>query len=143
MKRFFITSFVIVALALSMFSVSEAASTKIVLAVWTDDQPTWEKVIELYEEQYPDVEVEWQPLPIGMPAYRESGETFPQKTLEALSELDGWILGPIGHMAYPRDDPKAVNPHPIIRRQFDMISNIRPARSFPKAPKLNIPPAKR
>lgn len=42
--------------------------------------------------------------------------------------MDGWILGPIGHMAYPKD-PNCINPHPILRRQFDLVSNIRPAKA--------------
>jgi len=40
-------------------------------------------------------------------------------------------------MAYPKEDPKAVNPHPILRRQFDLISNIRPARSYPSVASLH------
>jgi 3-isopropylmalate dehydrogenase len=75
--------------------------------------------------------VEWVPLPIGYTSLQENGETLPQRTLDALYELDGWILGPIGHMAYPKDNPRAINPHPILRRQFDLMSNIRPSRSFP------------
>jgi 3-isopropylmalate dehydrogenase len=94
-------------------------------------------VLKAAVEKYPDVEIEWNELPIGHPSYIETGETFPQRTLEGLQELDGWILGPIGHMAYPKDDPKAVNPHPIIRRQFDMVSNIRPAKSHPSIASLH------
>ena len=33
-------------------------------------------------------------------------------------------------MAYPKGDPKALNPHPILRRKFDLMSNIRPTRSY-------------
>ncbi len=84
--------------------------------------------------KYPSVVVDWQELPIGYPAYRQFGETMPQSTIDTLYKLDGWILGPIGHMAYPKDDPKAINPHPIIRRQLDLVSNIRPSRSHPKLP---------
>jgi 3-isopropylmalate dehydrogenase len=80
--------------------------------------------------KFPEVKVEWVDLPIGYTSYLETGETFPQSTLETLKELTGWILGPIGHMAYPKNDPKAINPHPIIRRVFDMHSNVRPSRSY-------------
>ncbi|MFO8060873.1 MAG: isocitrate/isopropylmalate dehydrogenase family protein [Bacillota bacterium] len=76
-----------------------------------------------------DVVIEWVHLPVGWQSYRESGQTLPESTLEELVGLDGWILGPIGHMDYPRDDPGAVNPHPIIRKRFSLHSNIRPARS--------------
>lgn len=87
--------------------------------------------------RYPEIAIEWVPLPVGYASYVESGETLPQKTCDCLRELDGWMLGPIGHAAYPKDDPRAVNPHPIIRRNFDLISNIRPAKSFPSIPSLH------
>jgi 3-isopropylmalate dehydrogenase len=80
--------------------------------------------------KFPEVKVEWVDLPIGYTSYLENGETFPLSTLDTLKELTGWILGPIGHMAYPKNDPKAINPHPIIRRVFDMHSNVRPSRSY-------------
>ncbi|MCU9614925.1 isocitrate/isopropylmalate family dehydrogenase [Caldibacillus lycopersici] len=81
--------------------------------------------------KFPEVKVEWVDLPIGYTSYLDTGETFPDATFNKLKELTGWILGPIGHMAYPKNDPKAINPHPIIRRVFDMYSNIRPSRSYP------------
>lgn len=87
--------------------------------------------------RYPGIHVEWVELPIGYPSYLATGETLPEATLKALFELDGWILGPIGHMAYPQNDPKAINPHPILRRKFDLVSNIRPTRSFKKLPCLH------
>ncbi len=81
--------------------------------------------------------ISWVPLAVGFPSYRECGETLPQSTLEALDQLDGWILGPIGHMGYPKDDPRAVNPHPIIRRRFSLHANIRPAKSYASVPSLH------
>ncbi len=97
--------------------------------------PVAVKVMKTALERY-KVPVDWVELPIGAPSYKESGETFPEKTYKTLFDLDGWVLGPIGHMAYPKNDPKAVNPHPIIRRDFDMVSNIRPAKSHPRLPCL-------
>ncbi len=73
--------------------------------------------------------VEWTNLPIGRSALESHGHTMPPGTLEALSALDGWILGPIGHRAYP-DVPEAINPHPILRKHFDLFANVRPTRSF-------------
>ncbi|MFC4736877.1 isocitrate/isopropylmalate dehydrogenase family protein [Bacillus daqingensis] len=67
-------------------------------------------------------------LPIGMEAYNKFGTTFPENTLERLKEMHGWVLGPIGHSGYPQV-PEAVNPHPIIRKHFDLHSNIRPSKS--------------
>lgn len=83
-----------------------------------------------------EMEIEWREFPIGYSSYQETGETLPEKTLNALNELDGWILGPIGHMTYP-SDPKAINPHPILRRKFDLVSNIRPTKSYPTLPSLH------
>src|SRR5436190_7293449 len=51
------------------------------------------------------LEIEWRPLPIGKEGHEEHGHTLPAVTECALGELDGWILGPIGHAAYPRGDP--------------------------------------
>jgi len=59
------------------------------------------------------VDIEWVPLPIGRRALDTHGHTLPPETLETLHTLDGWILGPIGHRAYPKQ-ANAINPHPIF-----------------------------
>lgn len=74
--------------------------------------------------------VDWIDLPIGRRALDTHGHTLPDSTLETLATLDGWILGPIGHRDYPRI-PEAVNPHPVLRKKFDLFANVRPTRSFP------------
>ncbi len=76
------------------------------------------------------LEIDWRFLPIGRRALDEHGHTMPFNLLETLETLDGWILGPIGHQAYPKV-PEAVNPHPILRKNFDLFANVRPTRSFP------------
>lgn len=91
--------------------------------------PVAVKVLDAAVAKYNGIVLDWTDLPVGYPSYKENGETLPASTLESLSSLDGWILGPIGHMAYPKDDPKAINPHPILRRNFDLASNIRPSKS--------------
>jgi 3-isopropylmalate dehydrogenase len=77
-----------------------------------------------------DVAIEWVPLPIGRRALDTHGSTMPRETMETLPELDGWILGPIGHRAYPKV-PEAINPHPILRKRFNLFANVRPTRSYP------------
>lgn len=72
----------------------------------------------------------WTDLPIGRRALDTHGHTMPAGTLETLSQLDGWILGPIGHRDYPKV-PEAVNPHPILRKHFDLFANVRPTQSYP------------
>lgn len=99
--------------------------------------PVAVSVMQTALKVFPGVVVDWVELPIGVPSYQNSGETLPQITLDTLYELDGWILGPIGHMMYPKDDPKAVNPHPIIRRNYDLVSNIRPTKSYHSIPSLH------
>lgn len=74
--------------------------------------------------------VEWVDVPIGRRALDTHGHTMPPGTLETLETLDGWILGPIGHREYPKV-PEAINPHPILRKRFDLFANIRPTRSYP------------
>ena len=80
------------------------------------------------------VEAEWEDLAVGRAAYETAGTSLPDDTLARLDMLDGWILGPLGHSAYPQDDPKAFNPHPVIRKRFDMYGSHRPARSRPGIP---------
>ncbi len=74
--------------------------------------------------------IEWTDLPIGRRALDTHGSTLPEGTLETLASLDGWILGPIGHRDYPKA-PQAINPHPILRKHFDLFANVRPTRSYP------------
>jgi 3-isopropylmalate dehydrogenase len=77
------------------------------------------------------LDIDWHPVPIGRKAYDDLGYTLPPGTLEKLDTLDGWVLGPIGHQAYPKGVPNAINPHPILRKHYDLFANIRPAKSLP------------
>jgi 3-isopropylmalate dehydrogenase len=74
--------------------------------------------------------IDWRPMPIGRAALDTHGSTFPDGTMEALAKMDGFILGPIGHQAYPKV-PGAINPHPIMRKRFNLFANVRPTRSYP------------
>jgi 3-isopropylmalate dehydrogenase len=74
--------------------------------------------------------IDWRPLAVGGHALRTRGHTLPAETLAALESLDGWLLGPIGHRAYPKV-PEAINPHPILRKRFNLYANVRPTRSYP------------
>jgi 3-isopropylmalate dehydrogenase len=94
-------------------------------------------ILRAATDTVPGVKLNFQDFPIGAQAYKTTGYTLPPGTLEALAKLDGWILGPLGHAAYPRNDPNAINPHPIIRRHFDLYANIRPSRSLSGVPALH------
>ena len=74
--------------------------------------------------------IDWRPMPIGRRALDTHGSTMPEGTLDALLKMDGWILGPIGHRDYPKG-PGAINPHPILRKHFNLFANVRPTRSYP------------
>jgi 3-isopropylmalate dehydrogenase len=76
------------------------------------------------------LDIDWRPMPIGRTAFDTHGSTMPEGTLETLATFDGFILGPIGHQAYPKA-PGAINPHPILRKHFDLFANVRPTRSYP------------
>jgi 3-isopropylmalate dehydrogenase len=75
--------------------------------------------------------VEWVPLPIGWTAIREHGQPTPPSTVEALAELDGWLLGPHDSAAYPEPHRSQLNPSGALRKHFDLFANIRPARGVP------------
>ncbi|CAN7620346.1 isocitrate/isopropylmalate dehydrogenase family protein [Rhizobium sp. LjRoot254] len=76
------------------------------------------------------LKIDWRPMPIGRTALDTHGSTFPEGTMETLARMDGFILGPIGHQAYPKV-PGAINPHPIMRKGFNLFANVRPTKSFP------------
>lgn len=82
------------------------------------------------------LDIDWHAMPIGRRAYEELGYTLPPGTLDKLDTLDGWILGPIGHQAYRKERPNFINPHPILRKHYDLFANIRPAKSLPGVPSV-------
>lgn len=71
--------------------------------------------------------IDWHPLPIGKAGHEQHGHTLPAVTEEALRSLDGWVMGPIGHNAYPRDDATWVMPP--VRKRFELFAAVRPALS--------------
>ena len=74
------------------------------------------------------LEVEWLDLPIGKRGHELHGHTLPPVTAQALEGCDGWITGPIGHAAYPRNDPTWVMPP--LRKRFQLFASIKPVKSY-------------
>lgn len=72
--------------------------------------------------------IDWQPLPIGRAGHEECGDTLPAVTEQTLHKLDGWVLGPIGHATYPRNDPTWV--FPPIRKKYELFAALRPSCSY-------------
>ena len=75
------------------------------------------------------LEVQWQEFPIGRRGHELHGNTMPQVTVDGLKDCDGWVLGPIGHGAYPRNDPTWIMPP--LRKRFDLFASIKPVKSYP------------
>ena len=83
------------------------------------------------------LDIEWHPLPIGRKAHEQFGHTIPPGTLETLETFDGWILGPIGHREYPKNDPTWVNAHPVFRLHYGFYANYKPFKSYPNLPSIH------
>ena len=81
------------------------------------------------------LQVEWLPLPIGRKAHETHGHTMPDSTVEALKGVDGWLQGPIGHNAYPRNDATWINPP--LRKKFELFANVKPVKSYPNLPSIH------
>src|SRR6266403_5146452 len=80
------------------------------------------------------LDIEWRTLPIGKHGHEQHGNTLPAVTEQGLRELDGWVMGPIGHAAYPRGDTTWVMPP--VRKKFDLFAAIRPALSHAEIPSI-------
>lgn len=74
--------------------------------------------------------IEWHDLPLGFAAIDSYQSHTPASTLDALAELDGWLLGPHDSAAYPEPYRSQLNPSGTIRKHFDLFANVRPAKSF-------------
>jgi 3-isopropylmalate dehydrogenase len=81
------------------------------------------------------LDVEWRELPIGRKAHELNGHTFPATTEEALRKLSGWIMGPIGHSVYPRNDPTWMIPP--VRKRFELFASIKPVKSYLSIPSVH------
>ncbi|MEY9776308.1 isocitrate/isopropylmalate dehydrogenase family protein [Arthrobacter sp. MW3 TE3886] len=75
--------------------------------------------------------IDWTELPLGRSAIDTHGTAVPDETLEALNDVDGWLLGPHDSASYPEPHKSALNPSGTIRKHFGLFANIRPAKAFP------------
>ena len=81
------------------------------------------------------LDVEWHELPIGLKGHELHGHTMPKTTVEALEKTDGFIMGPIGHNAYPRNDPTWIMPP--VRKHFDLYASVKPVKSYANLPSVH------
>ncbi|MCC6194191.1 MAG: isocitrate/isopropylmalate dehydrogenase family protein, partial [Burkholderiales bacterium] len=81
------------------------------------------------------LEIAWHPFPIGKAGHEQHGNTLPAVTEQGLRGMHGWIMGPIGHAAYPRGDATWVMPP--VRKKFELFAALRPSRSHPTLPSVH------
>jgi 3-isopropylmalate dehydrogenase len=81
------------------------------------------------------LDIDWHELPIGRRGHDQHGDTLPAVTEAALHGLDGWVMGPIGHAAYPRGDATWVMPP--VRTKYDLFAAVRPALSHAAIPSIH------
>ncbi len=79
--------------------------------------------------------IEWHDLPIGRAGHEQHGHTMPDYTVSRLEKLDGWVCGPIGHGAYPRNDPTWIMPP--LRKRFELYASVKPVKSYPNVKSLH------
>ncbi|GED97696.1 isocitrate/isopropylmalate dehydrogenase family protein [Gordonia crocea] len=84
--------------------------------------------------QQAGLDVEWVPLAIGRSAIESAGDPLPAATLEALDDLDCWILGPHDSAGYPAQFRTGLTPGAIIRKRYGLYANLRPSRAYPGVP---------
>ncbi len=75
------------------------------------------------------LDVAWSEHPIGRLGHDLHGHTMPEVTVRTLQETDGFLCGPIGHGAYPRNDPTWIMPP--LRKRLDLYASIKPVKSYP------------
>jgi 3-isopropylmalate dehydrogenase len=81
------------------------------------------------------LQIAWSEHAIGKRGHELHGHTFPQQTQQELEHVDGWLCGPIGHNAYPRNDPTWIMPP--VRKRFELYANIKPVKSYPNIPSVH------
>ncbi|HCM98990.1 MAG TPA: 3-isopropylmalate dehydrogenase [Rhodobacter sp.] len=67
---------------------------------------------------------------IGFDALAQSGVTIPPEVIAKARGVDGLVLGPVSHNAYPPVFEGGLNPSGVLRKSLDLYANIRPARTF-------------
>ncbi|MBF6330014.1 isocitrate/isopropylmalate dehydrogenase family protein [Nocardia transvalensis] len=86
--------------------------------------------------------IDWIPLAMGHTAIAAHGDPLPESTLDALADLDAWILGPHDNVSYAPEHRTGTPPGGAIRKRFGLYANIRPARAFPgvraTAPEMDL-----
>ncbi len=73
--------------------------------------------------------LELESADIGLASLAAEGTALPQSVLDRVPRVDGVILGPVSHYAYPPRAEGGINPSAELRTRFELFANIRPNRS--------------
>ncbi len=76
---------------------------------------------------------------IGLASLATEGTTLPERVTKRIPEVDGVVLGPVSHYAYPPREQGGINPSAQLRVEFELFANIRPSRSRPGLSILRTP----
>ncbi|WP_299694662.1 isocitrate/isopropylmalate dehydrogenase family protein [uncultured Tateyamaria sp.] len=71
---------------------------------------------------------------IGFAAHELYGTTITDDVISQARAVDGVLLGPVSHNAYPERDMGGLNPSGVLRGALDLFANIRPARAWDGLP---------
>src|ERR1700731_3058257 len=69
--------------------------------------------------------------PVGHESLRQFGTTVQPRLLEIARAADGLILGPTATFDFKDEHSGEVNPSKYFRKSFDLVANVRPARTYP------------
>jgi 3-isopropylmalate dehydrogenase len=83
--------------------------------------------------------LEFESRDIGLASLKAQGTTLPPEVMTRIREVDGVILGPVSHYAYPSRQEGGINPSAELRVVFELYANIRPCRSREKLTILRKP----
>lgn len=77
--------------------------------------------------------VEWVEYPFGASHYLATGEILPESAIKEMEDMDAILLGAIGD---PRVKPGILERGVLLtlRFHFDMYTNLRPAKKYPRVP---------
>ena len=67
---------------------------------------------------------------IGFAALDAHGTTIPDAVIARAKAVDGVLLGPVSHNAYPPRAEGGLNPSGVLRGALELYANIRPARAW-------------
>src|ERR1700731_2017969 len=75
--------------------------------------------------------VQVEEYPVGHQSLEQFGATVRPGLLKIVRSADGLILGPTATFDFKDEHSGEVNPSKYFRKSFDLVANVRPARTYP------------